>query len=285
MRATSQHYRVGAHEPGGFGLAGLRGTTVSSVSATHGEFGEADRRTVRIEIGVMFAVTFGVSAVVAVLRLADAVLSGLPGYRVRLNPNQSRYDLINLGLNLVSVGQLVAWGALALYLLWRSGISPAGIGLGRLRWRADLLGGMGLATLIGIPGLLFYLAARTLGMNAEVEPSSLQHSWWRIPVLILAAFANGFAEEVVVVGFLITRLRQLGLTQSKAVAISGVLRGVYHLYQGFGAGLGNVVMGLVFGYVWCRTGRLWPLVIAHGIIDSVAFVGYALLAGHIGWLR
>ena len=255
------------------------------MNATHGEFLEADRRTVRIEVGVMLAMTFGVSAVIAVLKLSDAILSGLPGYRVRLNPNQSRYDLINLGLNLVSVGQLVAWGALALYLLWRSGISPAGIGLGRFRWRPDLVGGLGLAALIGIPGLGFYLVARAIGINAEVEPSALQSSWWRIPVLILAAFANGFAEEVVVVGFLITRLRQLGLTSPRAVLASSVLRGVYHLYQGFGAGLGNVVMGLVFGYAWCRTGRLWPLVIAHGIIDSVAFVGYALLAGRIGWLR
>jgi membrane protease YdiL (CAAX protease family) len=64
-----------------------------------------------------------------------------------------------------------------------------------------------------------------------------------------------------------------------------VLRGTYHLYQGFGAGLGNVAMGLVFGYAWRRTGRLWPLVIAHGIIDAVAFVGYALLAGHLHWLH
>ena len=29
----------------------------------------------------------------------------------------------------------------------------------------------------------------------------------------------------------------------------------YHLYQGFGAGLGNVAMGLVFGAAWCRTGE------------------------------
>ena len=67
----------------------------------------------------MLAVTFGVNALVAVLRLADTVLSGLPGYRVQTQPDRSRYDLINLGLNLVSVGQLVAWGLLALYLLWR----------------------------------------------------------------------------------------------------------------------------------------------------------------------
>ena len=245
--------------------------------------GEA-RRAVRLELGVMLAVTFGVSAVVAVLQLADAVLSGLPAYRVRLNPNQSRYDLINFGLNLASIGQLIAWGLLALYLLWRSGIRPAGIGLGRLRFRPDVLGGAGLAALIGLPGLLLYVAGRALGLNAEVEAAGLHSSWWRIPVLVLAAFANGFAEEVVVVGYLITRLRQLGLTERQALALSSGLRGLYHLYQGFAAGLGNVVMGVVFGYVWARTGRLWPLVIAHGLIDTVAFVGYLLVSDHVSWL-
>jgi membrane protease YdiL (CAAX protease family) len=254
------------------------------VSATRDEFLGTDRRGLRIEVGVMLAVTFGVSAVIAMLRLFDAVLSGLAGHRVRLNPNLSRYDLINLGLNLASVAQLAAWGLLGLYLLWRSGITPARLGLGRVRW-ADVLGGVGLAALIGIPGLLLYLAGRWLGMNAEVEPATLHDTWWRIPVLILSAFANGFAEEVVVVGFLITRLRQLGLSQNRAILASSVLRGMYHLYQGFGAGLGNLAMGLVFGYTWCRTGRLWPLVIAHGVIDTVAFVGYVALAGHLGWLK
>lgn len=252
-----------------------RAATVAQVS---------DRRAIRIEIGVMLAVTFGVSALVAVLELADALLSGLGSRRVRLNPNQSRYDLINLGLNLVSVAQLVAWGALALYLLWRSGIRPSAIGLNRIRWRSDGLAGLGLAALIGIPGLMLYLVARHLGLNAEVEPSGLHDSWWRIPVLVMAAFANGFAEEVVVVGYLITRLRQLGFSESRAVLASSVLRGIYHLYQGIGAGLGNLIMGLVFGYAWCRTGRLWPLVIAHGVIDTVAFVGYALLSGRLAWL-
>jgi len=247
--------------------------------------GVSANRGLRIEVGVMLAVTFGVSALVAVLQLADAVLSGLPGYRVRLNPNQSRYDIINLGLNMVSAAQLVAWGALALYLLWRSGIGPPAIGLGRPRWRDDLPRGLGLAAFIGLPGLVLYFASRALGLNAAVEPSGLHHSWWRIPMLVVAAFANGFAEEVVVVGYLITRLRQIGFSQRRAVLASAALRGTYHLYQGFGAGLGNLVMGVVFGYVWSRTGRLWPLVIAHGVIDTVAFVGYAVLSGHVGWLN
>jgi len=255
------------------------------VSEVRADSARGDQRAIRMEIAVMLAVTFGVSAMVALLRLADAVLSGLPGYRVQLNQNLSRYDLINLGLNLVSIGQLVAWGLLALYLLWRSGIGPAQIGLGRLRWPSDVVGGLGLAALIGLPGLGLYLVARMLGMNAEVEPTSLASSWWRIPVLVLAAFANGFAEEVVVVGYLITRLRQVGLTPVQAVLASAALRGLYHAYQGFGAGLGNLAMGLVFGYAWYRWRRLWPLVIAHGVINSVAFVGYIVLAGHLSWLR
>ena len=79
-------------------------------------------------------------------------------------------------------------------------------------------------------------------------------------------------------------LAQLRVNPLAALLASSLLRGAYHLYQGFSAGLGNVVMGLIFAYVWRRTGRLWPLIIAHGIIDSVAYVGYAVAAGHLGWL-
>lgn len=243
------------------------------------------RRALRIELAVVLGVTFGLSAVTAALQLADSVLRNLSAQRIPLNPRRSYFDLIDLGLNATVVAQLVAWGALALYLLWRTGLRPAQIGLARFEWRADLFGGIGLAALIGLPGLALYLAARALRLNATVIPSGLGDTWWRIPMLVLIAFADGWAEEVIVVGYLLTRLQQLGMHSRAALVCSSLLRGAYHLYQGFGAGLGNVAMGLVFGYVWQRTGRLWPLVIAHGIIDTVTFVGYALLAGHLGWLH
>jgi uncharacterized protein len=243
-----------------------------------------DRRVLRIEIVVVLAVTFGVSAVSAVLELIDSVLRTLSKQTVPLNPRRSYFDLVDLGLNLTSIAQLLAWGALGLYLLWRSGFGPARIGLSRPQWRGDVLGGLGLAALIGLPGLGLYVAARVLGLSASVVPSSLTDTWWRVPVLVAAAFANGLAEEVIVVGYLMTRLRQLGVGSAGAIVWSSLLRGAYHLYQGFSAGLGNLAMGLVFGYVWSRTGRLWPLVIAHAIIDAVAFVGYALAARHLGWL-
>jgi membrane protease YdiL (CAAX protease family) len=249
------------------------------------ELTDPQRRALRIEIAVVLAVTFGLSAYTALLNLTEAVLLGLSGQVVALNPRRSPFDLIDLGLNLAWVFQLLAWGALGVYLLWRSGFGPSQIGLGRFRWRPDLLGGLGLAAVIGLPGLAFHLLSRMLGMNASVEPAELYDTWWRIPVLLLVAFANGWAEEVIVVGFLFTRLRQLRISPAAAVILTSALRGLYHLYQGFGAGLGNLAMGLVFGYVYLRTGRLWPLIVAHAVIDAVAFVGYALAAGHLNWLQ
>jgi uncharacterized protein len=248
------------------------------------ELTDPQRRVIRIEMVVVLAVSFGLSAYTAFLNLIEAVLLGLAGQRVALNPRRSPFDAIDLGLNLAVAFQLVAWGALGVYLLWRSGFGPAQIGLGRVRWRPDVLGGLGLAALIGLPGLGLYVAARALGLSAHVEPVELYDTWWRIPVLLFTAFANGWAEEVIVVAFLLTRLRQLRVNPVTALLASSLLRGAYHLYQGFSAGLGNVLMGLVFAYVWRRTGRLWPLIIAHGIIDSVAYVGYALASGHLGWL-
>lgn len=257
---------------------------MSAVTAGPDRTTDMPRRTVRIEILVVLAVTFGLSAYTALLDLIEAVLLGLSGRHVALNQRRSPFDLIDFGLNMASVFQLLAWGALGLYLLWRSGLGPKSIGLGRIRWHPDVTGGLALAALIGLPGLGLYVVARVLGLSASVEPAQLYDTWWRIPVLLALAFANGWAEEIIVVAFLITRLRQLNINPAAVLALSAVLRGAYHLYQGYSAGLGNVVMGLVFGYVWMRTGRLWPLIVAHGLIDTVAFVGYSLAAGHLSWL-
>ncbi|OHU46203.1 CPBP family intramembrane glutamic endopeptidase [Mycobacteroides chelonae] len=242
-------------------------------------------RTIRIEMGIVLAISFGMSAVSALLQFTSAVIAGLSGQTVALNPRRAELSLIDLGLNLVSITRLIALGALAVYLLWRSGFGPSSIGLARWRSRTDGLGALGLAALIGLPGLALYVGARWMGLSVQVIPASLDDTWWRIPVLVLSAFANGWAEEVVVVAYLQTRLRQLGYGTATTIAYSALLRGCYHLYQGVSAGIGNLVMGLVFGYVWQRTGRLWPLVVAHGVIDTVAFVGFALLRDHLSWLH
>jgi membrane protease YdiL (CAAX protease family) len=81
-----------------------------------------------------------------------------------------------------------------------------------------------------------------------------------------------------------TRLRQIGWNVWATIVTSAVIRGSYHLYQGFGQALGNVVMGLVFGYWFTKTKRVLPLIVAHTILDVIVFVGYAVLKEHVDWL-
>lgn len=246
----------------------------------------AARRALWIEITIVLLVTFGLSGLSSILSLLEAALAPEPlsDQTVALNTPRSSQEFIDLSRQLLGIVRLLAWSALGLYLLWRSGFGPRAVGLARPRAGRDLLPGLGLAALIGLPGLVFYLVARAAGLNLTVAPSILADHWWRLPVEVLWAIANSGAEEILVVAYLITRLRSLGWSENSSLLASALLRGSYHLYQGFGGGVGNVLMGLVFGRYWQRTARLWPLVIAHALIDTVAFVGYQALRGHVSWL-
>ncbi|QIS08040.1 CPBP family intramembrane glutamic endopeptidase [Nocardia arthritidis] len=250
------------------------------------ELTRRERMAIRMEIAVVLVVTFGLSGISAALSLLESALrpGGVGGQTVALNPSRSAQSIIDLLFQLIGVLRLAGWAALGLYLLWRSGIGPRLIGLARIRFRPDGWHGLALAAIIGIPGLGLYLIAHALHFSVTIVPSSLGDHWWRLPVLVLSACANSVAEEVIVVAYLLTRLRRLGWTENSALLASALLRGSYHLYQGFGGGVGNVVMGLIFGRYWQRTNRLWPLIIAHATIDAVAYIGYTILRGHVSWL-
>src|ERR1044072_4423571 len=95
-------------------------------------------------------------------------------------------------------------------------------------------------------------------MNTEVQASGLADNWWTIPVLILSAGQNALLEEVVVVGYLFTRLRQLAWNAVAIIALSAVIRGSYHLYQGIGGFIGNLIMGVIFGLIYLCLERGGP---------------------------
>jgi uncharacterized protein len=174
---------------------------------------------------------------------------------------------------------------LALLLLARF---PGGRGFGvgfDLRYRTrEIAQGIGFTALIGIPGLALVYVAHKIGVNATLEAVSYPDYWYRVPYLLLSAFQNGFSEEIIVVAFLLTRLRQLGWRDEVALGTSAVFRGSYHLYQGWGGFFGNAVMGLIFGWWFQRTRRVLPLVIAHFLLDAFSFVGYVYLHPHISWI-
>ncbi len=240
------------------------------------------RGRIRAEIWIVLGLSLGRSAVYAVVQLVDRLTAGPPlaQQTATLNASQSARPWLDLTYQLLSIGFALVPVALALYLL----AAPEGlratlrrIGLDAARPGRDLLAGLGLAAAIGLPGLGLYAVGRALGLSVHIATSGLSGIWWTVPVLVLSALKNAVVEEVVVVAFLMERLRTLRWATPAVLLTSALLRGTYHLYQGPAMAAGNVVMGLLLGWYYLRRRRVMPLVVAHTVLDIVSFVGYALI--------
>ncbi len=231
------------------------------------------QRTLLEEIFVVLSLSLLASAAFAILSLLEAPLRGRTVFSADQSVLLAR-QLLGLAFGLAPV-----W--LVLYLVRRDGGGPAEIGLVWDRPREDVLRGLALFVVVALGGIGIYLAAVALGVNRFVVPVPPLGHWWTVPVLIITAAEAALLEEIVAVGYLITRLRQVGLTAVAAIGASALLRGSYHLYQGWGGFLGNLAMGALFGVIFVRTRRLWPIVIAHFLLDVGAGVGYLLFREHL----
>jgi membrane protease YdiL (CAAX protease family) len=69
-------------------------------------------------------------------------------------------------------------------------------------------------------------------------------------------------------GYLMRGFAEAGA--SFALGLSVLVRLLYHLYQGPLGAVSVVVCGLVLGAAYWRTRRLWPVALAHALIDMIA---------------
>ncbi|MEU7555461.1 type II CAAX endopeptidase family protein [Streptomyces sp. NPDC044571] len=246
------------------------------------------RGVLRAETLLVLALSLGASAVSALISFTGSLTKpgGLKDQAATLNGSYAPgRPWLDLAWQLFGIATALVPVLLVAHLLTREGAPGLRVlGLDRTRRAWDLGRGAVVAAGIGSAGLAFYLAARAGGFNLTVVPEALPDVWWKFPVLVLSAVQNSVVEEVIVLAYLLRRLDQLGWSPTGALVASSVLRGSYHLYQGIGGFLGNVVMGVVFVLAYRRWGRVGPLVVAHALLDIVAFGGYALLAGKVGWL-
>src|SRR5437762_9620620 len=81
---------------------------------------------------------------------------------------------------------------------------------------------------------------------------------------------NSFYEEIIVAGYVVTALSSQGA--ALAITASTLLRFSYHLYQGPVASVTILPLGLLFGAVYWRWRRLWPLIVAHTIANLISFM-------------
>jgi membrane protease YdiL (CAAX protease family) len=245
------------------------------------------RRVLSREIWLVLALSLGASGLAALISFAGVLTSGKPlggQTAVIVGSRAPGRPWLDLAWQVFALVTALVPVALVGHLLVRTRESFRTIGFDlRDRWR-DLGRGTAIAAIIGGAGLLFYIGAHATGVNLTVDPSQLPDYWWRIPILIAVSAQNAVLEETIVLGYLNHRLDQLGWSVRRATATSALLRGSYHLYQGLGGFAGNVIMGVIFTYLYRRWGRVMPLVVAHTLIDTTALIGATYLLGKVPWL-
>jgi membrane protease YdiL (CAAX protease family) len=239
------------------------------------------RGRLRAEILLVLGLSLGASAVYSIVEIIDLSTraTSLSSQSAALNTPLSDRPTFDLIYQLLAIFFDLVPVALVVYLLWRTGrphLERLGIDF-RRPW-LDVGVGILLALIIGAGGIGVYLGGRALGVTVDVSADSMSAYWWTIPVLLLSALRAALQEEVIVVGYLYARLRELGWNKWWIIVATSALRGSYHLYQGYGAFVGNFAMGMLFGWLYTRYGRLLPLVVAHFLIDAAIFVGY-------GWAK
>jgi len=232
-----------------------------------------DRRTIHGEILVVLALSVLASAAYAIVSLASAPLRGTVVESASQNPLFAN-QLIGFIFGLAPV-------ALVIHLLHRDGETVGAIGMDADGIGRDLVRGVLLFAVVGSIGYAIYILAVRFGVNRFVVPAPPPGHWWTWPTVMMNAAGAAFLEEIVVLAYLITRLRQLDWAPWAIIAASALLRASYHLYQGWGGFAGNLLMGVLFAFLYLRWRRAWPFVVCHFLLDAVAAGGWLILHGRV----
>jgi membrane protease YdiL (CAAX protease family) len=90
-----------------------------------------------------------------------------------------------------------------------------------------------------------------------------------ITTLVLVGFLGPIAEEIFFRGFVLPGLiKRFGVIRS--LLLSSLLFGIFHFDPG--AIVPTFILGLALGWVYLKTGALWPAIFAHGLHNSLAIM-------------
>ena len=161
----------------------------------------------------MLGVSLGASAVYSVVAIIGRLTAetALADQTATINGSLNAREWLDLTYQLLALFFDLVPVALAFYLLAISGGNPfRRVGFDLRRPASDFGRGWLLVLVIGVPGIALYFVGRALGITVDVQPAPLDTYWWTTPILILSALRAALQEELIVVAYLFTRLRQLG---------------------------------------------------------------------------
>jgi len=225
------------------------------------------RKVLVVELIVVFVVTLGLSSGAALLNLVEVLNSRIPpGVNVFILtiPGHSTLAVtVSIVYLIIHVGGIVG---LVAYILSRSGESLKTLGFS---WapRRDI----GLLLPFGLLALSLQHFGYLLPMAGQPPTVSSGVGTFPVPAAyavtgVLRSIEAGIVEEVVVLGFVITRLRQLGVHPVLVIAISALLRASYHIEYGWAAA-GPLLFGVGMGIAYMFTRRLMPAIVVHAGYD------------------
>jgi hypothetical protein len=159
---------------------------------------------------------------------------------------------------------------IALLLLARTGQPPSVLGLRRSGLRRDLASSAamyaGIWALNLLVGLAFFWALSNKHLS-NTETNSHVPAYYIIYALLLSA-TTAINEEVLVNGYFLTRLSQLGWTPWRAFALSLAVRTSYHAYYGV-ALVATIPLGYVVTRSFQKRQRLARPILVHFTYDAV----------------
>jgi membrane protease YdiL (CAAX protease family) len=179
----------------------------------------------------------------------------------------------NLVVAILDYFPTAAFVPIALFLLFRTGQTPKVMGLGVPSFRKDIWPALGLVLAAFGSEIVLGIILRPLltSQAALSEHSVVGHvpTYYILYGLAVSA-TTAINEEVLVNGYLMVRLEQLGWSPGKALALSLTLRTSYHIYYGVG-----FILTVPFGYFvtksFQKNRRLNRSITAHFLFDAIVF--------------
>jgi uncharacterized protein len=180
--------------------------------------------------------------------------------------------------SLYSTIRSFGWIALVLFMISRSGEPWTRFGLKRFQIVLDLLAAVVIYLFAHVASHILWTVILFLEGHSLIQISRHGYMSFAPPsgagayaILALMTLSNGFAEEIVVRTYLITRFEQLFGSTGLALLFSTILFAGYHIYQGPAGVISTAFFGLIFGAIFCLFRRLWPLALAHALWDFISF--------------
>ena len=182
-------------------------------------------------------------------------------------------------------------GLLALllfYLRWR-GWTPEDFKI-RLDWKGTLIApllmiGAGLANVLTSVLLKLWVVwqaphphgifAAYVANSTHIARHNIEIGWL---LIFLGSIVNAFLEEIVFMGY---AFNQFAARQGPLFALLSMvlLRMLLHTYKGPLEMLGIGAFSFVYGLAYWYLVRLWPLILAHALMDALAFSAVKIFFG------